>query len=40
MRILIAEDDAVIADGLIHALKKSGCAVDHVSNGADGARAI
>ena len=35
MRILIAEDDAVIADGLVHALRKTGCAVDHVVNGAD-----
>lgn len=35
MRILIAEDDAVIADGLVHALRKTGCAVDHVTNGSD-----
>ena len=35
MRILIAEDDPVIADGLVHALKKSGCAVDHVSSGTE-----
>ncbi len=40
MRILIAEDDPVIADGLIHALKKSGCAVDHVANGADADAAV
>lgn len=40
MRILIAEDDPVIADGLMHALKKSGCAVDHVSNGADADAAV
>jgi two-component system OmpR family response regulator/two-component system response regulator TctD len=35
MRILIAEDDPVIADGLLHALRKSGCAVDHVASGTD-----
>lgn len=35
MRILIAEDDPVIADGLVHGLRKSGAAVDHVTNGAD-----
>lgn len=35
MRILLAEDDAVIADGLVRALRKSGYAVDHVATGAD-----
>jgi two-component system OmpR family response regulator len=40
MRILIAEDDPVIADGLVHALKKSGCAVDHVNNGSDADAAV
>lgn len=35
MRVLLAEDDPVIADGLMHSLRKSGCAVDHVTNGAD-----
>jgi len=35
MRILLAEDDAVIADGLVRSLRKSGCVVDHVANGAD-----
>ena len=40
MRILIAEDDPVIADGLIRALKKTGCAVDCVSNGADADAAL
>ncbi|RLJ68607.1 response regulator [Sulfurisoma sediminicola] len=35
MRILLAEDDRVIADGLIRSLKKAGYAVDHVANGAE-----
>lgn len=41
MRILLAEDDPVIADGLGRALKRSGFAVDHVATGldADGALA-
>lgn len=34
MRVLLAEDDALIADGLVRALRKSGYAVDHVNNGA------
>ena len=33
MRILLAEDDALIADGLVRALKQAGYAVDHVENG-------
>lgn len=33
MRILLAEDDPMIADGLVRALRKSSYAVDHVSNG-------
>jgi two-component system, OmpR family, response regulator len=40
MRILLAEDDAVIADGLIRALRKSGYAVDHVGNGAEADTAL
>lgn len=40
MRILLAEDDAVIADGLIRALRKSGYAVDHVANGAEADAAL
>ena len=35
MRLLLAEDDRIIAQGLIAALRKSGYAVDHVNNGAD-----
>ena len=33
MRILIAEDDQVLADGLLRTLRASGAAVDHVANG-------
>jgi two-component system, OmpR family, response regulator len=34
MRILIAEDDAVLANGLIRTLSQANYAVDHVANGA------
>jgi two-component system OmpR family response regulator/two-component system response regulator TctD len=40
MRILLAEDDTVIADGLIRALRKSGFAVDHVANGGEADTAL
>ena len=40
MRILLAEDDAVIADGLIRALRKAAYAVDHVGNGLDADTAL
>ena len=42
MRIRLADDDTVIADGLIRALKRAGYAVDHVANGsvADAALAV
>ena len=33
MRILIAEDDQVLADGLLRSLRSAGYAVDQVSNG-------
>ena len=33
MRILIAEDDPILADGLMHSLRQSGYAVDHVADG-------
>ncbi len=35
MRLLLAEDDRIISQGLVTALRKSGYAVDHVNNGAD-----
>ncbi|MFN0161520.1 MAG: response regulator transcription factor [Burkholderiales bacterium] len=35
MRILLAEDDPVIADGLTRALRRSGYAVDHVQSGSE-----
>lgn len=40
MRILLAEDDPMIADGLLRALRKAGYAVDHVDNGADADSAL
>ncbi|MBI3140521.1 MAG: response regulator transcription factor [Rhodocyclales bacterium] len=40
MRILLAEDDRIIADGLVRTLRKSGYAVDHVANGADADAAL
>jgi two-component system, OmpR family, response regulator len=33
MRILIAEDDQVLADGLLRTLRSSGAVVDHVADG-------
>ena len=35
MRILIAEDDQVLADGLLRSLRASGAAVDHVASGSE-----
>lgn len=35
MRILLAEDDAVLADGLLRSLRRTGFAVDHAQNGAE-----
>jgi two-component system, OmpR family, response regulator len=40
MRILIAEDDPILADGLTRALRASGYAVDHVDNGPAAERAL
>jgi two-component system OmpR family response regulator/two-component system response regulator TctD len=40
MRILLAEDDPIIADGLVRTLRKSGYAVDHVANGQDADTAL
>jgi len=40
MRILLAEDDEILADGLCRSLRQSGYAVDHVSDGADADSAL
>ncbi|MDQ8024072.1 MAG: response regulator transcription factor [Moraxellaceae bacterium] len=40
MRILLAEDDELIADALARALKRHGYAVDHVANGRDADSAL
>ena len=40
MRILLAEDDRIISQGLVAALRKAGYAVDHVANGADADTAL
>jgi two-component system OmpR family response regulator/two-component system response regulator TctD len=40
MRILLAEDDRIIAQGLVAALRKSGYAIDHVGNGIDADTAL
>ncbi len=40
MRVLLAEDDPIIAEGLVRALSKSGCTVDHVTTGIDADNAV
>ena len=40
IRILIAEDDQVLADGLMRSLRGSGAAVDHVANGSEADAAL
>ena len=40
MRILLAEDDPVIADGICRALRRAGCAVDHVADGMEADAAL
>lgn len=40
MRLLIAEDDAIIADGLCRSLKNSGYAVDRAANGVEADTAL
>ncbi|HWS74112.1 MAG TPA: response regulator transcription factor [Quisquiliibacterium sp.] len=40
MRILLAEDDRVLADGLCRSLRQAGYAVDHVATGADADSAL
>jgi two-component system OmpR family response regulator len=40
MRILVAEDDATLADGVLHALRQSGFAVDWVKSGEEADHAL
>src|SRR5690554_6571550 len=40
MRILLAEDDHVIADGLARTLRRGGYAVDHVASGIEADAAL
>ena len=40
MRILIAEDDQVLADGLLRSLRNAGYAVDQVSSGTEADAAL
>jgi two-component system, OmpR family, response regulator len=40
MRILLAEDDQVLADGLLRSLRGGGYAVDHVASGSDADTAL
>jgi len=40
MRILVAEDDAILADGVIRSLRQSGYAVDWVKNGLEADTAL
>ena len=40
MRILIAEDDQVLADGLLRSLRGAGYAVDHVASGSEADAAL
>jgi two-component system OmpR family response regulator len=40
MRILVAEDDAILADGVTRTLRQSGYAVDWVKNGVDADSAL
>lgn len=40
MKLLLAEDDQVLADGLMRSLRAAGYAVDHVSNGSQADSAV
>ena len=40
MRILIAEDDQVLADGLLRSLRSAGAAVDRVASGSEADAAL
>jgi two-component system, OmpR family, response regulator len=40
MRVLVAEDDQVLADGLLRALRAAGYAADHVASGSEAEAAL
>ncbi len=40
MRVLLVEDDRIIADGVVRALRKNGCAVDHLASGSEADAAL
>ena len=40
MRILVAEDDAILADAVLHSLRQAGYAVDRVTNGLEADAAL
>ena len=40
MRVLLAEDDAQIGEGVVHGLRKAGFAVDWVRNGSEADTAL
>lgn len=40
MRVLLAEDDPIIAEGMVRGLGKAGCMVDHVTSGTDADHAL
>lgn len=40
MRILIAEDDSILADGLVRSLRRSGYAIDQVADGVEADNAV
>jgi two-component system OmpR family response regulator len=40
MRLLLVEDDRIIADGVVRALRKTGCAVDHLATGTEADAAL
>src|SRR5271154_7243078 len=40
MRLLLAEDDEILADGISKGLRQSGFAVDHVASGMDADQAL
>ena len=40
MRVLLTEDDEILADGITKALRQAGFAVDHVAGGLDADQAL